>query len=76
MRRIFSGRSQVRTTMSAVFLLIAISNWVLGARLYPNYRIVVSGALVVTGVAGLLVFGTVESVRRRLGTRKRNHVVG
>jgi hypothetical protein len=62
--------------MSAVFLLIAISNWVLGARLYPNNRIVVSSALVVTGVAGLLVFGTIESVRRRLGTRKRDHVVG
>jgi hypothetical protein len=43
--------------------------------LYPTYRAALSGAMTTSGVACLLIFGTIESVRRRLRERKRKNAL-
>jgi len=59
----------------AVAVLAAVANWVLGSRLYPSYRAVISGAMTTIGVACLLIFGTIDSARRRLRERKRKNAL-
>jgi len=59
----------------AVVVLAAVANWVLGSRFYPSYRAVISGAMTTIGVACLLIFGTIDSARRRLRERKRKNAL-
>jgi hypothetical protein len=74
-RRMFPNRSRVRNMVLAIYALMLISNWTIGPRLYPNYQIIITSTLVTIMVADLLIFGTMESIRRRARNRKRNDVV-
>ena len=54
--------------------LIVAANWILAPRLYPNYRDAVPLVTVTILVGYLLVFGTVDSLRRRLRERRRKRL--
>jgi len=64
-----------RTSLVSVLLLlgiaVGIANGIVGPRLYPVYQMLVPLVLVTISVAALLIFGTVESVRRRRRNRAR-----
>jgi hypothetical protein len=59
-----------RTSLISVLLLlgipVVIANGIVGCRLYPVYQMLVPSVLVTISVAALLIFGTVETVRRRI----------
>ena len=65
-----------RTSLVSVLLLlgiaVGIANGIVGPRLYPVYQMLVPLVLVTISVAALLIFGTVESVRRRRQNRGEN----
>lgn len=71
------NRRRVRplTALLALAVLLAIANWLLGPHFYPNYRSVISEVMTTIAVACLLIFGTIDSVRRRLRERKRKDAV-
>jgi hypothetical protein len=51
-------------------MLVASVNWLLGPRLYPTYATTVALVMTTLATAGLLIFGTIDSVRRRIRLRK------
>ena len=73
MRRLLPRKP--RAVIYAILVLVAIANWIVGPRLYPHYRAAITGALITLVVADLLIFGTLDSIRRRRRNRKRNHAV-
>ena len=57
--------------LSLLGIAVVIANRIVGPRLYPDYRMLVPSVLVALSVAALLIFGTVESVRRLIRNRRR-----
>ena len=68
-------RKRLVTVLLAAAVLIVAANWYFGPRLYPSYAIAVPAAMVTAGVAFLLIFGTLDSVPRRLRARRRKNAV-
>lgn len=58
------------SVLLAVAMLVASVNWLLGPRLYPTYATTVALVMTTLATAGLLIFGTIDSVRRRIRLRK------
>jgi hypothetical protein len=71
MRRWQWPRTSLVSVLSLLGIAVVIANWIIGPRLYPAYRILVPSVLVILSVAALLIFGTWESVRRRIRNRRR-----
>lgn len=72
-RRMLPHGWRVRDTVLATYGVLLVGNWMLGPRLYPEFRIAVTSALIIVMVADLLVFWTLESIRRRLRNRRRTN---
>lgn len=62
---------QLATMLLTAAVLIVAANWYLRPQLYPNYAMGVPAAMITVGVAFLLIFGAIDSVRRRLRIRRR-----
>jgi hypothetical protein len=64
-------RTSIVSVLSLLGIALVMANGILVPRLYPAYRMLVPSVLVTLSVAALLIFGTWESVRRRLRNRRR-----
>jgi arginine exporter protein ArgO len=68
-------RTRPLTVLLLVAILVVIANWTLGPRFYPSHSVLISEAVTTIGVVCLLIFGTLDSARRRLRERKRKNAV-
>jgi hypothetical protein len=59
-------RTSLVSVLSLLGIAVVMANEFVGPRLYPTYRMLVPSVLATLSVAALLIFGTWESVRRRI----------
>jgi peptidoglycan/LPS O-acetylase OafA/YrhL len=64
-------RRSLVSVLSLLGIAVVIANGIVGHRFYPAYRMLVPSVLATLSVAALLIFGTWESVRRRIRNRRR-----